>query len=180
MKQLLKRVSTVSLLFSSLSLFAQTQAPLMTWIQTSGSPSNLTNVLSTNQVMEIVSLSMDNSSQIDVTVQDQTLSFGQGAGGGVTRPACALRDRRAENRGVSPNLLRWRRRADHLPNFVAKRDPAASGIGQVSLSRSLRAQAKLNLALVWRASVRSDFWSDFATVRSSNPAVPGPCRDREL
>jgi hypothetical protein len=74
MKMLIKSILLTGFFVTVSQAFAQGQ--LMTWIQSSGASTSLTNVLSTNQVMEILSTSTDSSSQIDVTVANQTVSFG--------------------------------------------------------------------------------------------------------
>lgn len=80
MKPYLKLIIAVCLLLPATGAFAQTPGRLMTWVHTSGNSINLTNTLATNQVMEILSTAMDTSSQIDVVVKEETLSFGQGGG----------------------------------------------------------------------------------------------------
>ena len=64
--------------FLSVALPAMAQT---TWICPASSALALTNVLSTNQVMEIWSASYDSNTALDVIIGDQTVSLGAGSGG---------------------------------------------------------------------------------------------------
>lgn len=80
----MKRIITLSAFLTSMllasvsSLSAQTAT---TWIQPRNVTTNQTLLLGQNQVMEVLSLSLDRSTAIDITIEGQTLTFGTG---GVT------------------------------------------------------------------------------------------------
>jgi hypothetical protein len=57
---------------------SQSQSQLKTWVQPAGSSANLTNTISANQVIEILSVALDTATSIDVTVGGNTVTFGNG------------------------------------------------------------------------------------------------------
>lgn len=79
MKLIYQLILAGILLAGASSLSAQTQMATTrfdTWIQTKTQP-GLTNVLSANQVMEILTISMDSASIIEVIANGETIAFGQ-------------------------------------------------------------------------------------------------------
>ncbi|MBA4148344.1 MAG: hypothetical protein H0X66_09535 [Verrucomicrobia bacterium] len=79
MKRLtLTALFTAFILATTFSLSAQT---VTTWIQPRNVTTNQTLLLGQNQVMEVLSLIMDRSTAIDITVGEQTITLGTG---GVT------------------------------------------------------------------------------------------------
>lgn len=51
---------------------------ISSWIQPEGGTSSMTSTLSSNQVMEILSISVDASTAIEITIGEQTTTFGSG------------------------------------------------------------------------------------------------------
>jgi hypothetical protein len=76
MKILLKTIAVLFLL--TVSAVAQpATAKFATWVQPASDTINLTNALSTSQVMEIVSTMIDETISISVTANERTISFGR-------------------------------------------------------------------------------------------------------
>ena len=73
----MKKLSALLILVflgTTLPLQAQT---VTTWIQPRNLTTNQTLLLGQNQVMEVMSLLLDNSTSIDITVEGQTLTLGR-------------------------------------------------------------------------------------------------------
>src|SRR5438045_826115 len=72
MKTLLKFASIFILAAAAMPASAE----ITTWIQPSNATSAFTNVLSANQVLEVLSVTSDSSTTIEVTANGQAVTFG--------------------------------------------------------------------------------------------------------
>jgi len=71
-----KSAALLILLFTGLILNAAAQT-VTTWIQPRNLTTNQTLLLGQSQVMEVITLLLDSSTSLDITIENQTLTFGR-------------------------------------------------------------------------------------------------------